>query len=227
MHWIEKYTIVFLDFDGLLVSTEPLHFLAYQRMCQKRGFVLPWNFTEYCQFAHSGSLSLSLGVYEILPDLYLQEPCWSILYEEKKAAYQEILKEKPVDLLPGVEAFLRFLQEKKIRRCVVTNSFSYQVEAIRALVPVLNTIPFWVTREDSSEPKPSPAPYLVALKKHAEPEDKSIGFEDTPKGFQALQGAGIEPVLVSSLLSTQERKSICGRQGKEFSSFEDLLAMRI
>ena len=35
MDWIKKYQLFLFDFDGLLVNTEEMHFLAYKQMCEK------------------------------------------------------------------------------------------------------------------------------------------------------------------------------------------------
>jgi len=224
MHWLEGYQAVFLDFDGLLVSTEPLHFLAYQRICRNRGYDLPWDFATYCTFAHSGRTTLAMGIYQAVPDLYREEPNWAILYEEKKKAYLDILVEQSAALLPGVEEFLGFLQNKKLLHCVVTNSFREQVSSIKEQIPLLQEIPYWITREDSQAPKPSPDPYLVALHKYAKEGDRVIGFEDSDKGLTALCEANIEPVLVSTLVSQAEKEHALSLGARCFSSFIEVLA---
>lgn len=223
MKWIHEYDLFLFDFDGLLVHTEPLHFKAYQKMCLDRGFVLPWDFSSYCQVAHAGSDNLRIEIYKLFPELYRQEPCWTLLYQEKKQAFLTIVQEGGLQLLPGVEKMLQLLNAHQIRCCVVTHSLSELTNAIRAQIPILQTIPYWVTRENYKNPKPAPDAYLEALKRYATKEDRVIGFEDTVRGWKALDAASIRGIVVSSVLSEEFTLFLKEKGASQYESFEELL----
>ncbi len=208
MFELSNYNFVFFDFDGLLVNTEHLHFEAYKNMCLSRGFILPWNFLKYCSIAHTSAEGLRKEIYREFPALYEQEPNWSVLYEEKKEAYKNLLDLGTVQLMPGVEQLFFQLESLKIPSCVVTNSFKKQIDRIREQLPILEKIPYWVTREDYKAPKPSPDPYLVAKSTYALPTDRIIGFEDSIRGMQALVDAGIEGIVISSCLDESMQKQL-------------------
>ena len=55
------------------------------------------------------------------------------------------------------------LEKAKIQRCVATNSFREQIDAIRAQLKPLQSIPHWITREDYEKQKPHPEAYLRAI----------------------------------------------------------------
>jgi HAD superfamily hydrolase (TIGR01509 family) len=194
MSRLEECDFVFLDFDGLLVNTEQLHYRAYQQMCKAHGYYLSWDFPTYCTVAHASSEGIRKKIYEDFPKLMSEETPWTALYAEKKYLYEKMLEEGSVELMPEVEQLLAYLQKKKILSCVVTNSFRGQIEAIKENIPLLFSIPYWVTREEYSSPKPSPDPYLVAKEKYAKDKKRLIGFEDTMRGWESLQAAGIEGV---------------------------------
>lgn len=196
MNWIHAYGLFLFDFDGLLVNTEELHYLAYKKMCDARGFHLDWNFARYCQAAHYDSTGLRDQIYAHLPELQRQEPNWNILYAEKKQMITNLLIEEGAHLMPGVEALLRALHAAGIPRCVVTHSPQQLIAIIRQQNPLLDTIPFWITREHYSEPKPHPECYLKAIETFSKPGKKVIGFEDTPRGLQALLGTSAQAVLI-------------------------------
>lgn len=196
MKWISKFQLFLFDFDGLLVNTEELHFKAYIRMCAKRGFHLNWSFPRYSEAAHHHATGLRDQIYEEFPELCKQEPNWDVLYEEKKRAFLKILEEESVPLMPGVADLLQSLQEAGIQRCVVTHSPKSLVQLIRRQNPVLNTIPHWITREDYSLPKPHPECYQTAISRFAKDSGRVIGFEDTPRGLNALMQTQAVPVLV-------------------------------
>jgi len=201
MNWISKFQLFLFDFDGLLVNTEALHFEAYQTLCARHGFKLNWDFSTYCGAAHFDATSLREALYAHLPGLYAKQPVWEELYAEKKEIYMELLRQGRLQLMPGVERLLRALQEVGIKRCVVTHSPQEQVDYIRQMIPTLNLIPHWVTREDYLHPKPAPDGYEIAIERFAARGDEMIGFEDSLRGLQALKSTRKTlAVLISSFL---------------------------
>jgi HAD superfamily hydrolase (TIGR01509 family) len=199
MNWIHDYGLFLFDFDGLLVNTEELHYLAYKKMCNARGFHLDWNFNRYCQAAHYQSTGLRDQIYAHLPALQSQEPNWDILYAEKRQAILDLIDQGAVQLMPGVDALLKALQIANIPRCVVTHSPDPLIKAVRNQNPLLDSIPFWITREHYSEPKPNPECYLKAIESFSAPSTRIIGFEDTPRGLQALLGTRAQAVLICTV----------------------------
>lgn len=220
---ILKYDLFLFDLDGLLVDTEALHYKAYQKMCLDRGLTLSWDFKTYCSKAHVGSEFLKKGVYEELPELYRQEPNWGVLHAEKQKAFLSVLAKEGVALMPGVEKVLRFLFSHQKKCCVVTHSPSALTEEIKKAHSVLSSIPHWVTREMYENPKPSPDAYQMALKLHSSSCDQVIGFEDTLRGFNALTAAGIEAIVISSLLTEDMISILKEKKAVYYPSFEELI----
>lgn len=199
MQWLDQYQLFLFDFDGLLVNTEELHFQAYQHMCQARGFKLPWTFAHYCSIAHYSAKGLREKIYAEFPQLYQSEPNWDILYSEKKYWIEKLLREGAVKLMPGVASLLQGLRERTLTACVVTHSPLEQISLIREQHPLLNTIAHWITRNDYSQPKPHPECYLKAINLYGAKGQAMIGFEDTPRGLQALRQTQALPVWVSQI----------------------------
>src|ERR1700733_13260020 len=150
MEWLNKYHLFLLDFDGLLVNTEKLQFEAYRRMCRHFGFSLDWEFITYCKVAMLNSATLKNAILNEFPDL--KKMRWEDLYEEKKRFYIEVLEEGNLELMPGASDFLAQFEKMNVNRCVVTNSFKDQITFIREKLPLLNSIPHWVTRENYFKP---------------------------------------------------------------------------
>lgn len=222
MQWLLNYQLYLFDFDGLLVNTEELHYKAYREMCLRRGHVFDIDFPSYCEVAHYTSKGLSALVYATCPQLKEEEPNWDTLYKEKTAVYLELLSKGEVQLMPGVERMLNFIEEYKKKACVVTHSAKPLIEAIRKKIPALNVIPFWITREDYKEAKPEPDSYRVAIERNASSEDRIIGFEDTPRGINALMGTHAKAVIVTSInypeIPILEEKGV-----KHYRSFNEVV----
>lgn len=195
MNWIQDYQLFLFDFDGLLVDTEKMHYASYLEMCKRHGFELKWDFLRFCREAHSKALGVWDALGKEFPQFY-ENDSREALYEEKKQIYVELLGKAQLELMEGVEPLLMALEKQGIARAVVTNSPRSHIELIKKSLPVLKTIPLWITREEYTQPKPSPEGYLKAIATLAGPNDRVIGFEDTLKGLKALLAAGVESVLV-------------------------------
>lgn len=218
MDWLRRYQLVLLDLDGLLVNTEELHYQAYRKMCARRGYQLDLSFRDYCGIAHRSAEGLEAMVYTQFPKLHVEEPRWQVLYAEKKRAYIELLHEGAVELMPGVESFLSTLDRLAINRCVVTHSACDLAEIIRKRHAVLNTIPYWFTRESYVNPKPHPEGYQRAIAGLSSVGDHVIGFEDTPRGLEALRGTSATRVLICA----KDYPCFPGPDEGEFHHFESL-----
>lgn len=225
MNWIDHYQLFLFDFDGILVNTEELHYMAYLKMCADRGFSLKWDQKIYMSYALFSASGVKEGVYRELPALQKEEPCWDVLYNEKKRAYYELLQNRGPSLMPGVSELLLALEKAGIKRCVVTHSPGEQIALIRKQHPVLSTIPEWITREHYSQPKPSPECYLKAISALKQPGDRIVGFEDSPRGLQALLGTEAEGVLVSEVFNEKELQKIAEGMDRPFSHFSSFPEM--
>jgi beta-phosphoglucomutase len=196
MSWIRNYQGFLFDFDGLLVDTERVHFAAYKELCRRYGCEINWDFQKFCYEAHRKAMGIWDALAREFPAIFENEMQRRALYDEKKRIYVELLKETRLELMEGVPSLLKCLAEKGIQRAVVTNSPREHIEIIKEALPLLKTIPLWITREDYSHPKPSPEGYLIAMAKLAKTADRIIGFEDTLKGVKALLAAGVESILI-------------------------------
>lgn len=196
MEIVKNFDLFLFDLDGLLVNTEILHFKAYKEMCRELGFEVKWDMNRYIQEAHFKSQGLREATYAEFPRLLDIQPDWDKLYMGKRCAYERILKEDPIEMMPGATQFLSELAKAEKRRAVVTNSTKAQVDLIRSRVKDLELIPLWITREDYRLAKPNPDGYLKAVEILGKPGDQIVGFEDSPRGIKALQAANIAAMLI-------------------------------
>lgn len=200
MDWdrVHSFDFFLFDFDGLLVDTERLHYEAYKNMLASHGYTLPWSYPEYALVAHYSSHGIREKLQNLFPDLFVKNK-WEDLYRGKTEAFIHLVQAKEVYLMPGVDTFLRFLEENKKKSCIVTHSLSTLVEEIVAIHPILNTIAHRITREDYTHAKPHPDAYITALERYGTDSIAPIGFEDTPRGIRSLKETRAKPVMVTSV----------------------------
>lgn len=197
LNWIHNFDLLLFDFDGLLVDTEELHYQAYQRLCANYKETLPWTFDEYCNIAHLSSEKLQQALRDEVPGMFIKEPSWEVLYAFKKSSYDALLREGQLKFMPGVIELLEELNRVGKPRAIVTHSARPFIEFIGDQLPLLKTIPLWITRENYNLSKPAPDPYLKALEMFEIPAANAIGFEDSPRGLESLQKAKVPAVLIN------------------------------
>jgi beta-phosphoglucomutase len=199
LSWAAPFSLILFDFDGLLVNTEKIHYMAYQETLKKLGFTLTWDFAKYVSIAHFKAEGLEEEIYKDFPELKKREPEWKSIYRVKRETYLKLLEEREVEWMPGAEELLIRLHDSGQNLVVATHSDSGQIALIKAKLEKLSLIPHWITREDYVHPKPSSDCYKLAISKYAPEGGKVIGFEDSPRGLSALMGTEAMPVLVTDI----------------------------
>lgn len=222
MQWISDYQLFLFDLDGLLVNTEELHYRAYQQMCQNRGAPLQWDFSRYCQAAHYHSDTLREEIYRACPALKALD--WKELYAEKQTEIKKLLGSGAVHLMPGAAELLKQLKAAGIQHAVVTHSSDDLVAIIRREHKILDAIPNWITRHHYTNPKPHPECYLKAIELLAKNGDRVVGFEDSPRGMNALLGSSAKPILICKA-EYPEIPEFVEKGVLRFRSFEELLSL--
>ena len=195
--WVKKFDLILLDFDGLLVNTEFLHYTSYKKMVESLGFSFPIDYDTYCSGAHISTEELKKLVYSRCLGLEAAYSDWMKIREIKQRIYIEELKSGNLSLLPGVKELIESIDFFKKRACIVTNSPLDQILLIEEKLPILKSIPYRITRENYTNPKPAADSYKKAIESYGKLGDRVIGFEDTPKGVQALIAADVTAVEVN------------------------------
>lgn len=213
-------SLLLFDLDGLLVDSEIFHWMAYQRMVEQLGGQLQWDYLTYLQVAGTSSQAVRERLAKEFPELF-ERYSWDEMYTVKREQLEKLLDTNPVPLMPGVEQFLSALKESSAGLAVVTHSPLRFVEQVRAAHPVLAGIDLWVYREMYIHPKPAPDCYTTACALRGVAPDRTIGFEDSWRGIEALGAAGCRPVLVNGRDAELRRRcqelSMCA-----VSSFDEL-----
>jgi HAD superfamily hydrolase (TIGR01509 family) len=180
------------DWDGVIINSAAHHQASWERLAQEYGKLLPEN-----HFKRGFGMKNEVIIPELLG--WTRDPAEvRAISLRKEAIYREIVREKGIEALPGVEPWLRTLREAGIS-CIIASST--QRENIVTTLEVLGLGEFFagsVTSEDVQRGKPDPEVFLVAAERIGVEPGAGIVFEDALVGIAAGQAAGMRVVAVAT-----------------------------
>ena len=189
------------DWDGVIINSAEHHERSWERLSAETGRPL-----------FEGHFKAGFGMKNevIIPDLLK----WTVDVEEihrlslrKEAIYREVVVERGIVALPGVENWLKTLRAAGIA-CVIASSTHR--ENILATLGVLGLEAYFdsiVSAEDVKRGKPDPEVFLTAARKIGVEPAGGVVFEDAFVGVTAAHAAGMRVVAVTT---TNPRAELVG-----------------
>lgn len=184
---------IIFDLDGVLVSTDELHYKAWRRLAEEIGIS---NYTAEDNRMQRGiSREASLEVLLKKTKKIYTSVEKTKLSEKKNKYYQEILSLSDDNiLLPGALETLKFLRQRKIK--VAIGSSSMNAMQIIEKVGIESYIDACICGVDIVHSKPDPEIFLKACKKIDIKEEECLVIEDSLAGVEAARRAGMKSLGV-------------------------------
>ncbi|BAZ38352.1 HAD family hydrolase [Calothrix sp. NIES-4101] len=186
------------DLDGTLVNTDPIHFLAWQKMLSRYGMEIDESFY---QRKISGGLNPEI-IANILPQLSPDEAVE--FADEKEAMFREMAPN--LQRLGGLTELLAWAKSQEIQVGLVTNAPRANAIFMLEILGLETTFELIVLAEDEAAAKPDPTPYSVAIERLEVDIEHAIALEDSPSGIRSAVGAGIKTIGIAS---THDPKKLC------------------
>lgn len=182
------YDAVFLDFDGVLADTEPIHFACWREVLRDAGIDLTWQrYASECIGVSDKAMLEALAPMRN-PPASLEE-LWP-LYPRKKDLFRR--RSFECNLIdPRIVEAIRI---SPLPFAVVTSSGRAEVEPLLERGCVLPLLKAVVYGEDVRRLKPDPEPYLLAAARTG--ARHAVVFEDSAAGITAGRAAGCDVVEV-------------------------------
>ena len=184
---------VIFDLDGVLVSTDELHFQAWKKLADEIGATEFNREDNERQRGVSRMASLEI-VLEKCQNSYTEEEKTE-LADRKNEYYVEMLQSLDESaLLPGAVETLKMLRENNILTAVGSASKNAPLILEKAgILPLIDKISCGL---DVTKSKPDPEVFLVAAQKMGlEPEDCLV-VEDAAAGIEAAKRGGMKSLGV-------------------------------
>ena len=193
---VKKFKCVIFDLDGVIVSTDQFHFLAWKALADREGI-------EFNQEINNRLRGVS------------RPESLEIILEKSKKKYSAIEKKEmtdyknqryvislsqlgPKDILPEVIDLIHFLNEKDI--LIAIGSSSKNTKTILKQIGLLEAFDTIVDGNDITHSKPHPEVFLKAAEKLSINPKDCIVVEDALAGINAAKSAGMFAVAVSDAL---------------------------
>ena len=186
---------VIFDLDGVLVSTDEMHFKAWSRLAEEIGIT---SFTKEDNLRQRGvSRMASLEIVLEKSDKKFSAEEKEKLAERKNTYYCEMLKNLTTnDVLDGALEFLKYLKANGIKTAVGSASKNAPIILERTgLREYLDAVSCGL---DVTKSKPDPEVFLVAAKKLGIAPEACLVVEDAHAGIMAAKNGNMYALAVGA-----------------------------
>ena len=182
------------DVDGTLIDSREYHWLSWQGALAAEDFAVTRE-----QFESSFGRRND----EILRDYFPAYAAADIVRvgEAKEIVYRELIRERGIELLPGVRRWLDRLKDEGWLQAVASSAPRLNLEVIITALGLEEYFSAVASAEDVTEGKPDPQVFLAAAAKLGVGPRACVVVEDAPAGTEAARRAGMRAIGV---LSSQE-----------------------
>ena len=181
------FKAIFWDNDGVLMETEQLYYQANAEALARVGVEL--TLADFC--------TISLRQGESV--LALAGTAEGELRGFRESRYREMLAAE-ARVLPGVADTLARLHGR-LPMAIVTSCRRVNFLEMHARSGLLGFFDFVLTREDYTNSKPDPEPYLAACARAGLAPEDCLAVEDSERGVLSATRAGLTVVAVPGLLN--------------------------
>ena len=199
---------VLFDFDGILVDSEPMHYVAFRKVLEPLGMDFTWGeYVEtYMGFDDRDAFREAFHTKGIaLDDANLPR-----LVAAKSEAFLRGLRDG-VAAYPGAVSLIESLCAAGLPLALCSGALRSDIDPILAQLGIARCFDVIVSADDVRRSKPDPESYALAFRRlsHMHPTTltvprESVTVEDTPAGIRSAKGAGLRVLAVTNSYGARE-----------------------
>ena len=187
---------VLFDHDGILVNSEPLHRLAWERTFQPLRVAV-----SDADYAWSvGRLDLIFAEAVIRKHALTATP--QQLADEKRRHVTHLLAHES-QTFQGIPQLVRRLAQTRPLG-IVSSAMREEISITLRRFRLDRLFTVIVAADDVTRHKPDPEPYLLCATRLRVPPGNCVVLEDSPSGIEAARRAGMRVVAVTNTFSAEE-----------------------
>lgn len=184
---------VIFDLDGVIIDSNPVIVAFWNECAAKYGFTLTDEMTRQWVYGRTCEDTIA-GLFSHIPDMAKEE----IITGGKLLGIN-----MPSIPVTGVVSFIQALTVLSIPVGIVTSSDEDRMLKMISQLGILHYFTHFVTKQDITNGKPHPEPYLKMGEKMAVEPNCCLVFEDAISGVQSAKSAGMFVIGVGDALNEE------------------------
>jgi len=183
---------VLWDMDGTLIDSAEYHWVTWRDTLAELGVELtPEGFAGW--FGSRNDRILRRYFSDISADEIRR------IGELKESRYRELVRRDGVELLPGVEHWLRRLAAEGWRQAVASSAPPANIDVLLEVLHLEGLLQATVSAEEVPHGKPAPDVFLRAAEKLGVVPARSVVVEDAAVGIQAGRSGGMHTIGITGV----------------------------
>ena len=189
---------VLLDFDGVIVDSEPMHEAGLRAGFARLGMTLTpeLNATSLVGFADRDTYRAVCALHGRTPS----DEEFAAVSRDKWIFAQEAMARGEVPEYKGTLRLIEEVARAGIPLAICSGARRHEILAVVERLGFARSLSFIISADDVARCKPDPEPYATAVARLGARPDRCITVEDTDKGVASAKAAGIRAVAVGHTL---------------------------
>jgi beta-phosphoglucomutase len=187
---------ILFDHDGVLVTSEELHFLAWQQLMRDLG--LPWEKISFHGLVGRTAPQILRKIFDEFKPGWSEKEYDLDELAQQKNNYYLVYAQTQLAPYPGVREGLAWALEKGIPCGIVSNARRRELAASMSLLNLGQYFQVIVSRDDVPRSKPDPGHFEYAALALGVPPAECIAIDDSPVGLEAALLAGCRTASITT-----------------------------
>lgn len=198
---------VIFDFDGVIVDSEPLHYMGFKEVLKAYGVDLTEG-SYYSEYLGFGDIDCAKAFSRDF-DLQLDAAGREKLVQQKTKVFCRLAEEKP-PVIAGAGECVEMLRATDVHIAICSGAARADVDLLLQGTGMEDAFECIVSEDDIKVSKPDPEGFCVTLKRLNEISTDAIApaecvvIEDSPWGLDAAIGAGMKTVAVTHTYGAEQ-----------------------
>ncbi|WP_428048506.1 HAD family hydrolase [Candidatus Avelusimicrobium caledoniensis] len=208
-------THIVFDMDGLLLDTEMIYFICYQRAARKWGKEFPFELFEQCVGMSPADSK------QIIDNYYKGTVDVPALYQQTGKEFEDYLaRDGEINFRPGAKEAVEYFANRGFTLAVASSNIRKWAEEMLQRKGIKKYFSVITMADDVTKTKPDPEIYLTtAARLNASPA-QCLAFEDSVAGATAAIRAGLRTCVVPQI--KQPDTFVRERAFKIYQSLDDI-----
>jgi HAD superfamily hydrolase (TIGR01509 family) len=216
------YSAIIFDMDGLMLDTELVERIVWQRAAQE--FNCSLSNQDYTLLVGRSEPTVRAILTELWGKRGENPQAFDSILALKKAYYQDYVAQNGIQVKDGLRDLLRWITEIKLPKAVASSSRrGLVIERLTMTRLIEAGFDAIVGGDEVEKGKPSPDIFLLAAQRLNTPANECVVLEDSDSGILAAHAAGMIPLMIpdSSVRLADPPPAILEKTHQRFSSLAE------